>query len=115
MIEITLCNPPPRAGTCNLLWIEKPKQVFFVLLAEGGSNAHVLDDGAGDAGRKALRCVVAAGTILLEDQAAFVVMLLQRLRSGMSLTFLRGQGFDVGRPLRECGRRQDSENREKIL
>src|SRR5271163_5117984 len=45
------------------------------MLAEGSAHAHVANDRARDAGRKAIWSPVAAGTVLLEDTIALVLRL----------------------------------------
>jgi hypothetical protein len=67
------------------LWVEEVKDVFFLALAEGSANAHVADDGAGYARRKALRRIVAARAVLLEYALAVIL--------GLSLLLLSGRAF----------------------
>lgn len=101
------------------LRVKKAEQLFCIVLAKRGTDAHVADDGSGDTGRKAFRSVVTAGAILLEDAGPFVFMRLRGERSGMGLIVLRGLGLVLlvlRSGLRERGERgEDNEGKEKML
>jgi hypothetical protein len=117
----------PLTGMCQQalskrtiqLRVKKAEQLFCIMLAERGPDAHVADDGSGDARRKAFRSVVTAGAILLEDAGPFVFMRLRGGRSGMGLVLRRGLWLVLlvlrSSPRERGERGEDNEGKEKML
>jgi hypothetical protein len=99
------------------LRVQKPKQLFCIVLAQRGADAHVAHNGAGNPGREAFRSIVAAGAVLLEDPVAFVFMLLRRVGACSRLLSCRRSGWVIlCGGLREPWRHnQDRESEEKMF
>lgn len=85
------------------------------MLAERGPNAHVPDDRARDARRKAFGSIVAAGAVLLEDPAAFFVVLLRRVSAGWRIGLRCRWRIVLRCGLRKCDGRKDNENWKKMF
>jgi len=107
-IEITPLKSP---DACSQLWVQESKKLLFFVPAEGSANAHVTQDGAGNARREAIRRRMAAGTLLLKYALALAFLLyLSLLRD--SVVRWRGSRIAVpGYGKSECGGKRKCERR----
>ena len=92
---LSQCCIRPMTTSNRPLWVQKPKQFLFIVLAQRGADAHVAGNRARDTGRKAFRSIVAAGAVLLEDAVAFVFILLRRVGSCSRLLGCRRSGWVI--------------------